>query len=186
MSSYKTTHDLQSWLQDHGIDTTTWGKGNSKDVLALWRELVEGETKLEDTPPRRVVRVVQVIIKREEMILVEAKQEMGDGRVRIRNLLPSEKMKPEESPQDAAHRCLDEELGIASDQAKILPDHQERREEQESPSYPGLTTRYYFFEVEAIVTGLPVTDFWRDNATYQHGDPVKRHHWDWVPVNRKR
>lgn len=61
-----------------GIDTSLWGEGNAKTIGHLWDELREGEARLQDDPPLRLVDAVQIIIRRGKQILVEARQELGN------------------------------------------------------------------------------------------------------------
>ncbi|NJN54935.1 MAG: NUDIX hydrolase [Anaerolineae bacterium] len=112
--------ELKEWLQVGGVDTAVWGQHGNKTAADLWGELQQGDCLLQGMPPMRIVRVVQVIIQQEGKVLMEGAQEWADGRVRNRNFLPSEKMKPGEPPAAAALRCLWEELGIAAPQVIIL------------------------------------------------------------------
>jgi hypothetical protein len=128
----------------------------------------------------RIVDVVQIIIKRDGLLLVEMEQEFVNGQRRSRDLPPSEKIKPGESCVEAAYRCLCEELGLSRDQISIDESGYERRERvADSLSYPGLYSRYTIHDVHADVRGLPDGDFWRENVAAKDGDPVKRHLWAW-------
>jgi ADP-ribose pyrophosphatase YjhB (NUDIX family) len=171
------------WLEERGIDTRSWRPPGAKQVGELWREIAEGEATIQDTPPLRLVNVVQLIIRRGDFILVEAEQELGNGGKRWRNRPPSEKMKAGESVTDAALRCLREELGVDMERVTLLGDTLTQSEQvAESPSYPGLPTQYTFHSLEAEVDGLPDVDFWRVNsAFFKGGDPVRRHRWAWRP-----
>ena len=174
---------LEKWLAQRGIDISDWDTGDAKSVTSLWYELQEGDIVLQDNPLLRVVHVVQVIIRRQDKILIEAMQEFDDGSRRYRNQPPSEKMKASESYTDAALRCLWEELGVG--EADVTFDQSSYKQVQaqaDSPSYPGLPTQYTFHLIEAAVAGLPGTDFWHDNENYGEGDPVKRHYWVWQPA----
>lgn len=175
--------ELEKWLARRGIDTSAWGTGDAKSVKNLWYELQEGDIVLQDNPLLRLVHVVQVMIRRQNKILIEAMQEFGDGSRRYRNQPPSEKMKSSESPTDAARRCLWEELGVnETDVAFDQSSYKQVQAQADSPSYPGLPTQYTFHLIEAVVAGLPSTDFWHDNEARGEGDPVKRHYWVWQPV----
>lgn len=177
---FKYINELIIWLNQHNIDTSLWGEGNAKSVINLWDEITSDEVTLLDDPPRRIVHVVQVVIRRERRVLLEAEQVMGNGSRRFRNQPPSEKFKPGESYRDAARRCLQEELGVASEAIYLLPDsHSPRTELLDSYSYPGLLTEYTFHLVEADVIGLPDEPFWRGNEAVLTGDPVTRHLWEW-------
>lgn len=171
---------LETWLNENSIDTSTWGTGESKTAVDLWHEIQNGETVLHSRPPERVVRVVQIIIRQDDKVLLEVEQELRDGRKRSRNLLPSDKMLPDETPKETAVRCLQEELGVLPDQIVSLTEVEQRQTRQDSASYPGLVSRYQFIIFETAVTNLPPDNFWRENKVDADADPVKRHHWAWV------
>jgi len=179
----KTLHslnDLQEWLTSSQIDTTFWGEGNAKSVANLWEEFSSGEVHFMDDPLRRVVDVVQIFICRERQVLIEAEQELENGRRRFRNQPPSEKIKPGETYLQAATRCLQEELGLPLSGISFLPGtYLCRQETTDSLSYPGLLTEYTFHTIKAQVEGLPDEEFWRENTAVQTGDPVVRHLWVW-------
>jgi hypothetical protein len=181
MVQMESTADLQRWLAQKGIDVRKWGQDGAKRVVDLWQELTGGDARLQDDPPRRHVEVVQVIIRRGHLILVEAAQELSDGQRRTRQRPPSEKMKAGETYVAAALRCLQEELGVAPQQVELkLETYRCDQTTADSPSYPGLPTLYTVHTLEAVVLGLPQEAFWRENVAYDGGgDPVKRHLWDW-------
>jgi hypothetical protein len=172
---------LQAWLASRQIKLSQWGSGGTKSLAHLWDEYVNGEVRFEDEPPLRVVQVVQVIIRRGDRILLEVEQEYSDGRRRTRNRPPSEKLKAGESHMEAAQRCLEEELGLGVSEMTFIDaaGNQEVQVTIESPSFPGLTTRYTLYTVEATVTGLPGSDFWLENRSSEEGDPIRRHRWAW-------
>ena len=151
----------------------------------LWEEISLGETKIEEDPPRRVVEVARVVIRRGDRILIEVGQEFVDGQTRRRNSPPSEKMRPQENYVVAARRCLTEELGLTPDDSTILKDRYRRKlRVKESDSYPGLITRYVIHVVAAEAPTLPEGTFYTDEEAGGPGDPVRRHRWAWKPVRR--
>ncbi len=169
--------ELRSWLDAHGIDRAHWGQGHAKSIEDLWIELQEGESALQDEPPMRLTRLVQVLIRSEGRTLVEARQTLRDERERPRCMPPSEKLKLDEDPLAAACRCLREELGVEPAEVRLLG--QATREARESISYPGLQTRYTIYSAEARVNGLPERPF----STLEMSssvDLVRNHHWIWV------
>lgn len=171
---------LVRWLEAGGVDTAVWGADNSKSTHNLWDEYLQGEVSFEAHPLVRIVRVVQVLIKRNDVILLEVEQVFRNGKRRFRNQPPAEKIKGDESIIDAAYRCLKEELGLNRDQVDFLGVDQEMETIiRDSPSYPGLPTRYTIQRIRARVTGLPDEDFWRANSAVNDGDPVSRHLWAW-------
>lgn len=175
-----TITELTDWLEQAGIDLTLWGKDGAKTAVHLHREVEVGDCELLDNPPRRVVHVVELLIDREGMQLMEVAQEMGNGRLRHRNLHPAEKMKTGESVEAAAIRCADEELGVT---VSIIGDtHRQRKREAVSASYPMLMTQYTIHSVKTAVYNLPDDDFWIDNGSFTDGDPVRRHQWGWRKI----
>lgn len=180
MQEFERIEELVDWLEAHGIDTSSWGAGGTKTVENLWDEYVNGEITFKNDPPTRIVQVVQVFIRRGNRILLEVEQEFENAQRRSRNQPPSEKMKAGESYVTAAVRCLDEELGLGRNEIAFVGSGYEKVEAvTESPSYPGLRTRYTFHSIEAVAKGLPDDDFWRENVTSEDGDPIKRHLWAW-------
>jgi len=173
--------DMVLWLESIGIDVSQWGTSTSKSLENLWDEYLRGEIYFVADPPLRIVQVVQIIVGRNDMILLEMEQEFSNSKRRSRNQPPSEKIKPGEDLYDAALRCLNEELGLEPVQIDIDKFSYTAKEEIiESPSYPGLLTRYTIHTLEVQVTGLPEQEFWRENVAAGEGDPVKRHLWGWA------
>lgn len=171
---------LQEWLAGQGIVTAEWGQEQTKSAADLWVEVVGGESVLATDPPRRMVSVVQVEVWQDGRRVIEAEQEMEDGRFRPRHRPPSEKIKPGESVREAALRCLAEELGVERTAVAFLPHPlTTERHLSDSHSYPGLLTEYTLHTVQVAVSGLPPTPFWRDNRAAAQGDPVRRHRWEW-------
>jgi ADP-ribose pyrophosphatase YjhB (NUDIX family) len=176
---------LKTWLEKYEINYQAWGNSNSKSLHNLWQELEAGEIQLKDNPPLRVVDVVQIIIRRGDLILVEAEQEFFNGQRRFRKQPPSEKIKPGEDLQEAACRCLQEELGVPPENITLhIESHQQHQTNTNSFSYPGLPSQYNFHLLEAAVSGLPEEDFWRENLAGDDSiDPVKRHRWAWHSID---
>ncbi|MCP4360279.1 MAG: NUDIX domain-containing protein [Chloroflexi bacterium] len=175
---------LEKWLQEKGIDTAVWGQANSKTAADLWQEIAAGETILNGDPMRRRVNVVEVIVYQGAQMLIEAAQELADGRTRQRRLPPSEKIKPGEDILQAARRCLWEEVNISEQNILSISQSEGKRcHERPSPSYPGLITHYTVYRVETAVTNLPTHNFWHTNVAHTANDPVKRHLWVWVSAN---
>lgn len=173
--------NLKAWLASHQIDTSQWGEGNAKSVADLWAELQRGECSFEEDPPLRRVEVVEVIVRHAGRELIEREQHFLDGRIRVRNQPPSEKMHPSETPIEAARRCLIEELALSADAISIPPQEIAARFlREESGSYPNLISEYCLYAVVATVDSLPTSDFIIPNAAHDDGDPVVAHRWAWV------
>ena len=174
--------ELQAWLTAVHINTAAWGQNGAKSVEALWQEIAVGETQIQADPPQRQVQVVEILIRQDDKVLIEAAQDLADGQIRQRGILPAEKMKVGETVDTAVLRGLGEELGVTSEDVTILADsYRQHQRLRDSPSYPGLPTLYSIHSLAVQVKGLPEDDFWRDNAAYGQGDPVKRHYWVWKP-----
>lgn len=121
-----------------------YGQGQAKTVEHLLEEINSGEAQIvwESGKPIRQISIVCIEVASEdgERQLFEEKQVFSDGRVRQREIWGlSEKLKPNEDPHEGAIRAMKEELGIEN--CSIQFDSTEK-EEKESPSYPGLVTRY--------------------------------------------
>lgn len=182
VGEFNNLQDMVHWLDSTGIDVSQWGTNSTKTLNNLWDEYGRGEVSFQVNPPMRIVRVVIIIISRDDMILIEVEQVFHNGKRRFRNQPPSEKIKLGEELNDAAMRCLHEELGLKPAQIDFDESHYKKEEEtRESPSYPGLMTRYTMYTVELKVEGLPEQTFWRENVAIGEGDPVKRHLWGWHP-----
>lgn len=179
--SHFTLVQLKKWLDTRGIDISQWGSADAKTVADLLCELQDGESTLSSDPPVRRVQVVEVLIYRDDQLLVEREQHFSDGRVRTRNRPPSEKMLPDEDPTAAARRCLVEELGVSSAAITFRPQEiPQRIVRTDSESYPNLLSEYHFFTVVASVEGLPHTTFTTPNVAHAKGDPIVAHRWAWV------
>jgi hypothetical protein len=184
VNQFTDIHALETWLSHYGIDFKAWGEKSSKSLNHLWQELQAGEVQLKENPPLRLVEVVQIIIRQGETVLVEAEQEFFNGQRRYRNQPPSEKIKPGETVQDAACRCLQEELALPKEAFLLRPEtHRQYQTNTNSISYPGLPSQYNFHVIEAAVSTLPTEGFWRENQSDGITDPVKRHRWEWRPAD---
>jgi len=138
----------------------------------------------------RVVSVVRIVARPKfapDKFLVQARQKLGDGRMRDRYLLPAKKMHAGERPLDAATRALREELGGKSWKSRrsreelgaseitfeVLPGSLlSWYEMKDSRSYNNLPTQYRLSQVNAISCGLPAESF----STV---DGATEHFWEW-------
>jgi hypothetical protein len=115
---------LAAWLRAHGVDPGFASAANdAKSPSELATEVLRGETTLEALPNLpgdsggpsgavRRVRVLRLLIRDDrDRVLIEARQEWSDGRVRERGTPLSEKMRRDEDWRDAAERAVFEELG---------------------------------------------------------------------------
>ena len=177
-----TLDEMTHWLASAGIDISSWGRGETKRLEDLWQEYASGEAVFTDDPPTRLLEVAELLIRRGAAILLELEQEFSDGRRRSRLAPPVEKLKRGEDARSAALRCLREELGLDEEQVALSREWGTRELIEDSPSYPGLLTRYRFHTFEAETAALPDEDFIRENTA--GGDSVRRHRWGWRPEKR--
>jgi len=150
---------LKQQLEGAGIDTSVWGTGQAKTLAHLQKEIESGETILikgkEGELLRKVVvggaDVFYVSPEGKKYRLKEDRQVFKDGRERRRDLgqAVSEKMKPDENPNDAMIRGIQEELGIVGE--IILTETGTDEQLLTSPSYPGLQSQYIRHKFEAIL-----------------------------------
>ena len=181
-----TLEQLRVLLHSNGVDLSAWGQGDFKTIEDLLREIEAGETRLQgppfqEPPLMRVVSVVRLKIRKGNAYLIEAKQLMADGRERLRNQLPSEKVRVGESLLEVGVRCLVEEMGLARERIHILEDScQKTQKIKDAYSYPGIQACYLYYDFEARVDGLSDTDFETDESANNPDDPVRKHYWTWV------
>ena len=109
---------LAAWLRAHGVDPEFASAAKSistKSISELATEVRRGETALLSDATGAVirrVRVLRLLIRDDrDRVLIEARQEWSDGRVRERGTPLSEKMRRDEDWRDAARRAVVEELG---------------------------------------------------------------------------
>lgn len=178
---WKSSNELRDWLLVRGVDADQWESGRHKSIDNLWAEIEAGESWIEQgNPPVRLLEVVHLIIRRNGRRLVEARQEFASGSSRERGGPPSEKLHPGESYLQAARRCLVEELGVDPGTATFHhSSYRQRIDQRDSPSYPGLPSRYSRHFIEVVVPGLPDSDFSTVEQATGPGDPVSRHYWVW-------
>lgn len=161
-----------------------WCIGKAKTVDHLLEEINGGETELIVVGDKllRTVRVVALTVTyhddQNKLVLVEEKQVFRNGRERIRNLESSlgEKMTVGELPEQAARRALAEELQITGDENEFTFDFmgENFKGPEESPSYPGLNTRYQFF---AFSVDLPPRMFKPEGYIEEQDDKTTYFVW---------
>lgn len=141
-----------------------------------------GETSsLVTPPPERQVSFVSVVIKKGDKRLAEIAPILATGEIRQRQLPRAEKLLPGEDVEMAAYRCVEEELGVSRESRRIVPGTRiDEVRNGESPSYPGLMTRYSAHQVEMEVPNLPDTDVTTLEAAGSEDTAVKKHRRDWI------
>ena len=167
-----------------------WGTGKAKDVDALMKELQSGETQLVSVGGKvyRCINVVKLVVRHPELPrhhLVNYAQQLHDGRKRPRNVLLSEKLQPGELAASGAIRAVKTNLGdvlpkvLAVDTILLKAStHVSWEEIMDSPSFPGLATRYNLQQFEIRLLGLPITEF--ATAEEEEGGRLKKNFWQWV------
>ena len=179
--------ELSGILRSRGVNVEAWGKQVAKTVGDLWRELCEGEARIHDEPFCRIVWVSEVLIERDGKVLCEVEQRLEGGYSRTPGFMPSEKIKTDESSEEAAARCLVEELELERHDILDLK-HRGARETElmSSPAYPDLLCKYRISRVAAEVSSLPAEEFWTVERGGDNHDPVERHRWKWLPLEELR
>mmetsp|Transcript_123867 Transcript_123867/g.231814 ORF Transcript_123867/g.231814 Transcript_123867/m.231814 type:complete len:774 (+) Transcript_123867:158-2479(+) len=138
-------------LREHGIDTTAFGKGESKTLEQLAAEVQGGAAvlMLDASSHKRLVRVVDVVCLRiaaagsKNKFLIETGEKFADGRNRNILRLPGTKKEPHENSKQTAERVLNDMINLQGAKVSFDFDLKETfEEEEESPSYPGVTTVY--------------------------------------------
>ncbi len=156
--------NLSQLLLANGIDPQKWSRelGN-KRIDDLQAELEAGETKLEPIAGMlvRVVRVVAIVIQvrlgDKLFTLVEDKQIFFTGAVRQRGLKNiAEKIAGTETPIEAAHRALIEEIGLNFTGEWMFMG--EEFQTSTSPSYPGLNSCYHMFNYQIMLSSADLSE----------------------------
>ncbi len=149
-------HKLLTLLQAHGIPLGEWGVGEAKTLSHLLSETQSGEAAVfeEDGGLIRSTQVAALLVYCADgnhvSVLREDRQVFKDGREKRRSLETSigEKVKPGETPMEAAYRALREELKI-TDRLELVTKPSVVKGPVPSQSFPGLMTRHviHVFEV---------------------------------------
>ena len=85
-----------------------------------------------------------------------------------------------ETVVDAALRGVAEELGVNVAAVQLVQGVTVPTiTEMDSPSYPGLRTRYLLYPVVMQVDGLPDGEFWTGKESINTPDFVARYRWAW-------
>tara|TARA_B100000745_G_scaffold254553_1_gene176986 strand:+ start:311 stop:862 length:552 start_codon:yes stop_codon:yes gene_type:complete len=176
---------LKKLLADHGVDISAFGIGKAKTLANLLEEVNSGETQLE-VAEGILVRSVGVVsidvycrVGAVRMRLTEDRQEFLDGRVRKRDYLygaVSEKMNPGEEVTNAIGRGLAEELKVSNFSVENLTEP--IITSLESPSYPGLQSKYTTYEVSV---NLDVSDYRPEGYVEEQGDKSTFFVWEKSP-----
>lgn len=152
--------NLNQLLSANGIDTAAWSRDRgTKDVSDLKAEIECGEAKLEsiDGTLTRVISVVNIVVNvrlgDKLFILVEDKQIFFTGAIRQRGLRNiAEKIKPDETPLQAAQRAVYEEIGLNFAGEWLFTGT--KNQQRISPSYPNLNSCYQMFNYQIFLSAV--------------------------------
>lgn len=146
-------------LQDHGIETSEFGKGKCKSLSDLATEVRTGEARLmlDATAHKKLVRVIDVLVLRlycssaKTHFIVETGQGT-DGKKQYENCrMPGMIKAPHENARQSAERLL-ATFNLKIEQVSLDLDSTMRSEEEYmSASYPGLLTFYNREVVHGVV-----------------------------------
>jgi hypothetical protein len=153
-----TVEKLSQILKEKGVNTSLWGVGEAKTLEHFYNEIKKGDSILVEGEEGELIR--EVIICGADIFytsqegnkyrLKEKKQVFYDGRERKRDYghAVSEKLFPDENPEEGIRRGICEELGISGEISLSETKYDEIF--RLSPSYPTLMSHYirYNYEVE--------------------------------------
>lgn len=170
--------ELNDYLTGHGVDTSSWGTGDTKNVEELFEEIRRKESTM--FALKRCVRVLRLVIRLPDQPLYHLvcyARKSADSCMHECSNLPFSKMTVAEVTPDAAARIVLEEFGniegIKPKSTGIAPStFVTWNEIGSSLSYPALMTQYQLQEIQVDVPGLPGTRF----STVRGGE---EYFWEW-------
>lgn len=184
---FESVEALGGLLQEYSIPIQLWGQGRAKTVGHLFKELAEGDTELV-TLGRELLRQVAFVnidvyadFDGAKHRLREDRQVFDEGlpteRTRTREMVGAvkEKLHKSENPEAVIERAIQEELQV---RGKIA--YEKLREEdldEESPSYPGLRSKYKAHFFRADLKGDQINP-----QGYKEVQPDKTTYFVWAKV----
>eukprot|EP00929_Paragymnodinium_shiwhaense_P111609 TRINITY_DN7992_c0_g1_i2.p1 TRINITY_DN7992_c0_g1~~TRINITY_DN7992_c0_g1_i2.p1 ORF type:complete len:782 (-),score=239.19 TRINITY_DN7992_c0_g1_i2:130-2475(-) len=160
---------VNKMLSDHGIDTSRFGKGDAKTMEQFANEVHAGAAilMLDAQHHKKLVRVVDVVLLRitdsgsgaNKRYLTEFAETFADGRNRD-NLarLPGTKKEPHENTKKTVDRIIQQIIGVDPLAISVsIKDKEVFEEEEDSRSFPGVTTVYRKEIVEGTVVSKDAT-----------------------------
>jgi hypothetical protein len=138
------------------LPISDYGRGEAKSFQQLLDEIKKGEIEIiwQSNQPIRLLSIVLIKVCYQDKILFEDRQEFADGRVRHRGIEGiSEKLLPQEEPDKAVYRALQEELGFHLEELRNLSVAflAQEASKKESPSYPGLESHYDIYKYKTYI-----------------------------------
>lgn len=176
------TAELLDRLGKHRIPFEAWGTGEANTVEDLLEQIQSGEVELVETEYGELIRRSSaagvIVLYRDsegKLFRLNESQTFNDGRTRTRNFPGSvgEKMRQGESPEAAALRALEEELGITG--LAIRP-YKRFERDRGSQSFPGLRSQ----GITWLYTVTLPDELYR--PYYEEVQPTKVCRFDWAPV----
>lgn len=155
---------LEKNMLECGIDLSAYGTKAAKTIDHLKKEIEQGESIVfrigNEIVRKTTVGTANIFYTDEQTgeryVLVETKQVFTDGRTKERALKQtlSEKMKPDENPEDVVVRGIEEELGITD--IKSIESRGSAEETADTGTYPGVKSVYkvHAFEVHLDQAGF--------------------------------
>lgn len=139
---------LFGYLQQNGIDVTSFGKDNTKSLKDFSAELTAGESALMvDGLNGKLIRVVDLVVIKllhsvTQSILVQTEQTFPDKSKKNVTRLPGAKRRPDENQFLTARRILKRQLKIEEHHVTLETNVKVVEEEGDSKAYPGIDTKY--------------------------------------------
>jgi len=137
---------LQRYLEEHGLDVSSFGIGGAKSLKDLSKELTKGEASIAHADNGELLRVVDSVVlylqnQRTQKVLMQTEVHREDGSVEKISCLPSTTIRADENQFVAAQRILQQQLRIDVIIVEIhTPEMQTAEVYDDSSHYPGLQT----------------------------------------------
>ena len=192
---FETTYDqLLEKLIAGNVPLEAYGQGGAKTIHHFLSEINEGEAVVTIGKNNAVFREVSVLgvdilCKHSNgvYILKEDRQEFKDQDGRVDTSRPvkrreldssiGEKLKPNESPEDAITRALEEELGVKELSNVYKIGYEEKTSMSET--YPGIESTY---KLHKFVTVISEDEFKPEGYVEDQHDKMNYYVWEQLPV----
>jgi len=177
-----TVEGLEELLKCFQIPIVHYGSGKAKKVEDLLNEIIVGDCKLiiSKADIYREVLVIRAWINYKGLILKEYKQVFSDGSIRERDYFHiSEKIQIGEKFEDALKRAVAQELKITS-QLNYETRGALDTEVVDSPSYPGLQSKYIFSDWVVFLTD---EQYREEGYVEEEKNTGLKTYFEWVSVD---